>query len=264
MVTAVCRDPARQWQAPGVSWAIGHYDDPSSLLAAFAGVDVLVMVSSDGEAHRVLAHHYNVVEAASASGVSRLVGLSSLDADLASPFCYAVTNGLTEARANDLGMSAAFARASIFTEFLGQWLLVAADRGELRLPFGDGRISLVSRADVAACLAALALGTRTGPVAVTGPTAVGLDDLAALAAVAGGAPVAPVKLSPDEFRAELIAEGLDAWWSYAYASMFESVRQDRWAEVADGVLALTGCQPATAAEVVTGLAAAATGGAALS
>jgi NAD(P)H dehydrogenase (quinone) len=82
--------------------------------------------------------------------------------------------------------------------------------------------------------------------------------------VAGGAPVAPVKLSPDEFRAELIAEGLDAWWSYAYASMFESVRQDRWAEAADGVLALTGCQPATAAEVVTGLAAAATGGAALS
>ncbi|MEV0952616.1 hypothetical protein [Promicromonospora sp. NPDC050249] len=44
------------------------YDDAGSLLAALRGVDVLVFVSGDGEAARMLVQHENVVRAASACG----------------------------------------------------------------------------------------------------------------------------------------------------------------------------------------------------
>ncbi len=75
------------------------------------------MVSSDGESALVLAHHQNLIEAAVGAGVSHVVALSSLDADLRSPFCYAVTNALTEQMLRDAGVGFSIARASIFTEF---------------------------------------------------------------------------------------------------------------------------------------------------
>jgi NAD(P)H dehydrogenase (quinone) len=41
----------------------------------------------------MLVQHENVVRAASACGVGLVVYLSGVDADVASPFCYAFTNG---------------------------------------------------------------------------------------------------------------------------------------------------------------------------
>ena len=43
---------------------------------------------------------------------------------------------------------------------------------------------------------------------------------------------------------ELSAAGEDPWWTYAFATMFASIRQQRWAAVSDDVAALTGRAPA--------------------
>ena len=55
-----------------------------------------MFVGSDGHADRVLAHHRNILAAARAAGVSRIVLLSSQDADQDSPFCYAPVHPDTE------------------------------------------------------------------------------------------------------------------------------------------------------------------------
>src|SRR3954454_20528733 len=123
---------------------------------------------------------WNVVRGAAASGVGHVVALSRLDADPRSPFCYAFTYARTETTLRASGCAYSIARTSLFAEFFLRWLRPARTTGQIRVPAGDDRISLVSQADVARCLAALALGDPTGGHhVVTGPEALGLEEVAA-------------------------------------------------------------------------------------
>lgn len=177
--------PAEQ-RPPGVSACAADYADPDALGTALRGTDALVFISSDGPVEQVMVHHRNVIRAASANGVAHIVALSGLDADPSSPFCYAVSYGHTERLLAESGCPVSIARASIYSEFFAGFLVRSRASGQLRLPAADGRVSLVSRADVARCLAALALAPASGRHHdVTGPESLDLTAIGALAAHAG-------------------------------------------------------------------------------
>jgi NAD(P)H dehydrogenase (quinone) len=237
----------RAWdesEMPRISVAVAEYGDRAALRTALRDVDTLVFISSDGHATQVLLHHQNVIAAAADNGVAHVVALSSVDADIDSPFCYAVVNGATEKLLDDSGCQVSIARASIYSEFFMRWLTPARISGEIRLPAGDGRISLVSRTDVGRCLAALAVAPPTGRYHdITGPEA---PDLPAIAAITGdefGRHVRYSEVTPAEHCKEMAEAGEEPWWAYAFSSMFESVRQGRWASVTDEVARLTGRGP---------------------
>jgi NAD(P)H dehydrogenase (quinone) len=251
-LVAVTRRDTNPATAPQVRSATADYDDMAALRAALRDVETLVFVSSDGEAAKVLVHHGNVIQAAVESGVAHIVALSGLDADLASPFCYAVTYAYTEQLLAKSGSAVSIARASIYTEFfMTTWMIQARHTGQLRLPAADGRISLVSRSDVARSLGALAIAAPTGTHHnITGPEALDLAELSALAEQEWKTSIEYVELPPAEYRAEIARAGEDAWWEYAYSTMFDSIREQRWTAVTDDVLRLTGCPAITVRDVL--------------
>ena len=235
--------PSGQWPER-VSARAADYADPQALGAALRGADTLVFVSSDGPVAEVMVHHRNVIRAARDSGVAHIVALSGLDADLSSPFCYAVSYGYTEQLLAESGCPVSIARASIYTEFFLGFLVRSRASGQLRLPAADGRISLVSRADVARCLAALAVAPASGRYHdITGPQSLDLAKIAALATREWGTPLEYARITPSEHCAEMAIAGEDPWWMYAYSTMFASIREQRWAAVSDEVDRLTGCSP---------------------
>ncbi|MER5432337.1 NAD(P)H-binding protein [Streptomyces sp. NPDC002588] len=237
---------------PQVKVAVADYSDPPALRAALKGVDTLVFVSSDGPDARMLLHHRNVVAAVTAERVSHVAALSSVDADTASPFCYAVANRLTEDLLLASGVPCSFARAALYIEFFQDWLTKARATGLLRLPAADGRVSLVARDDVARALAALAVGEPTGRHHdITGPESADLAGIASVAAEAWQTPVAYVDIPPDTYCAETAATGLDPWWLYAFSSMFASVREQRWDRVCDDYTRLTGRLPLALRDVLS-------------
>ena len=251
-VVAVSRRPAAG-TAPEqrVAEALADYADLPALRTAFRGVDTLVFISSDGETVHVLRHHQNVIQAATDSGVGHIVALSALDADTGSPFCYGMSYGYTEQMLYDSGCAVSIARASIYTEFFLQLLTLARSGNEVRLPAADGRISLVSRADVGRCLAALAVGAPTGQHHdITGPEAPSLATIAAVAGRQWGTPLSYADVTPADFQIELARGGEEAWWCYAYSTMFDSVREQRWASVSGEVLRLTGRPPVPVRDVL--------------
>ena len=251
MVAVSRRPAARAGPSSRLAAAVADYADPPALRAALRGVDTLVFVSSDGEAVHVLRHHQNVIQAAADSGVRHIVALSGLDADLGSPFCYGMTYGYTEQMLHDSGCAVSIARASIFTEFFLQLLTLAGTSNEIRLPAADGRISLVSRADVGRCLAALAVGAPAGQHHdITGPEAPGLATIAALAGRQWGTPVSYTDVAPADFQIEMARGGLEPWWCYAFSTMFDSIREQRWTSVSGEVLRLTGGPPASVRDVL--------------
>ena len=235
--------PSGRWPA-GVSGRAADYADPEALSTALRGTDTLVFVSSDGPVAQVMVHHHNVIRAARASGVAHIVALSGLDADPCSPFCYAVSYGYTERLLAESGCAVSIARASIYSEFFLEFLARARASGQLRLPAADGRISLVSRSDVARCLAALALAPAKGRHHdITGSQSLGLDAIAAAGTREWGTPLTYVNITPGEHCAEMTAAGEDPWWVYAYSTMFASIRGQRWAAVSGEVQRLTGRPP---------------------
>ncbi|MFD4637581.1 NAD(P)H-binding protein [Lentzea sp. NPDC058436] len=88
-VVAAVRDLSR---APeGVEVRHGDYDDPASLLAAFAGADKVLLISSpELDAAKRVTHHRNAIAAAREAGVGAIVYTSFLGADT-------TATGLTEA-----------------------------------------------------------------------------------------------------------------------------------------------------------------------
>ncbi|GAA4711461.1 NAD(P)H dehydrogenase (quinone) [Promicromonospora umidemergens] len=257
-VLALARRPDAVQAAVGpAAWGAGvvpvraDYDDGPSLASALRGVDVLVFVSSDGDAARMMVHHHNVVRAAVGAGVGHVVYLSGVDADPGSPFCYAFTNGYTEGLLRRSGCGFSFARASLFTEFFAAFLRPALVSGALRVPGGEGRVALVSRSDVGRCLAALALLPPSGRHHdLTGPATLTFDGVAGVLSEVAGIPVSYTDIPPEVQVEELARAGEDPWWTYAYSTMFASVRQDRWSTVSDEVLRLTGRAPVSVADAV--------------
>lgn len=251
-VVALSRRELSSVRLPHVGVRVADYGDPASLRAALRGVDTLVFVSSDGETAKVLLHHQNVIGAAVDSGVAHIVALSGLDADVTSPFCYAVTYGHTERLLYDSGCSVSIARASIFTEFFMRWLTEARSSGQIRLPAADARVSLVSRTDVGRCLAALAVAPPTGRHHdLTGPESLDLAAIAALVRQVWDTPIEYVDITPAEYSVEMARAGESSWWMYAFSTMFDSVRQQRWASVSEEVSRLTGRLPTSLTSVLT-------------
>jgi NAD(P)H dehydrogenase (quinone) len=167
--------------------------------AAPHSAGTLVFVSSDGPVAEVMVHYRNVIRAAGDSGVARSVALSRLDADPSSPSCHAVSYGYTEQLAAEGGRPVSIARASIYSEFFPGLLARSRTSGQLRLPAADGRILLVCRADVARCLAPLAVAPASGHHHdIAGPESPDLATIAASAARQWGTPLEYAGITPSE------------------------------------------------------------------
>jgi NAD(P)H dehydrogenase (quinone) len=236
-VVGLARRPEAATAADEVRRA--DYDDPASLRDAFAGLDTLVFISSDGVVETMSRHHDHVVAAAIDAGVPHVVYTSIVDIEPDSRFYYSPGHQDTEARLLASGIRCCFARTSIFADFFAEtWLQTDA----LAVNAGDGGMSLVTRDDTAAALAAAALDGLDGVVDVTGPDALTGAEIAVIA----GVEYQP--LDDDEYRRRLTAEGNPTWLVQAFSSMFRSVVEGRFARVSDDVPRLTGRPQRTFAE----------------
>lgn len=223
------------------------YDDAASLRRAFAGLDTLVFISSDGVVETMGRHHEHVVAAAIDAGLPHVVYTSIVDIAPDSRFYYSAGHQDTEAWLRASGIPCCFARTSIFADFFVEtWLEPARATGTLAVNAGAGEMSLVTRDDTAAALAAVAADRVEGVIDVTGPEAL----TAAQISSSGG--VAYEALDDEEYRRRLTADGNPGWLVNAFSSMFRSVVEGRFAVVSDDVARLTGRPPRTFAEFVRG------------
>src|SRR5690606_5203685 len=121
--------------------------------------------------------------------------------------------------------------------------------GVLRHNRGDGRCAYVAREDCARSLAAVLSGSGHDDTTyeLTGPDALGANDLGALYAKVGDAAVEVVSLDDDEFLRELQAgSGDDGHVHYGVAltvSLGRAIREGRYGEVTSTVRDLTGRAP---------------------
>lgn len=246
-VVAVARTTAKVADLAdrGVVVREGDYARPETLGAALAGVEVLVLVSGSEVGQRV-EQHRNVVDAARAAGVARVVYTSAPHATT-SALVLAPEHKATEELLAASGLAVTVLRNGWYTENYVADVQRAAGTGEIVASVGDGRVASASRADYAEAAAVVALAAQQDATAhagavyeLSGDVAWTYDDLAAAAAQVLGRDVAYRGLTADEHRAVLVAAGLDEGTAGFVVALDGNIRGGLLAETSGDLARLVG------------------------
>jgi NAD(P)H dehydrogenase (quinone) len=202
---ALVRSPEK---AADLSVAVRAFDYAAVDAAALAGVDVLVLISSNDLMDRV-GQHKAVIAAAKAAGVGRIVYTSLLRGG-ASPMLLAQDHGPTEAALADSGIAHTVLRNGWYTENYTGALGAAVAHGAIIGAAGEGRVSSAARKDYAEAIAVVALDAgHAGKVyELAGDAAHTGADLAAAVAQAAGKPVVYANMPEADYAAALEGFGL--------------------------------------------------------
>ncbi|MFN4212128.1 MAG: NmrA family NAD(P)-binding protein, partial [Devosia sp.] len=176
--------------------------------AAFAGVDRVLIISTDGIGKRV-AQQTAAVTAAKAAGVKHIVYTSAPAARPNADAGLGVEHFWTEVAIANSGLDFTILRDHMYAENnLADAAHVVAS-GQLFGLIGDRGTAYVTRAD-AARTAAGALLTAEGKSIddVTGPAAITNVERAALYSKITGKPVTSIALPPADLKAGMVAAGL--------------------------------------------------------
>lgn len=220
-IVAVVRNPAKaaDLSAQWLTIRAANYTDLAALQNAFAGVEKLLLISSNEIGQRA-AQHRNVITAAKRAGVKLLVYTSLLRAD-ASPLNLAPEHLETEQAIKASGLPFIILRNGWYTENYTVSVGPAVKTGAFIGSAGDGRISSAPRIDyAAAAVAALTGAAKAGQTyELAGDTAYPLSDLAAEISRQTGKSIPYHNLPEAEYSAILskiglpppLANGLASW-----------------------------------------------------
>lgn len=148
---ALARSPEK---AADLGVEVRGFDYTAPDAAALAGVDVLVLISSNDFTDRA-GQHANVIAAAKAAGVGRLIYTSILKG-AASPMLLAQDHIATEAAVRASGLTWTLLRNGWYLENLTGSLAAALAQGAVTGAAGDGLFSAAARADYAEAIAVTA------------------------------------------------------------------------------------------------------------
>lgn len=206
---ALARNPARAADLP-VPVRAFDYSAPATLAPALDGVDTLLLISSSEVGQRV-AQHENVIAAARAAGVGRLVYTSLLHADT-SAISLAAEHLATETAIRAAGLPFTILRNGWYAENYAGSIAGALATGTVAGSAGQGRISAAARADYAA--AAAVVLTSTGHDGQThelaADTSFTLADLAAEIARQTGRAISYADMPVPAYAQVLASTGLPA------------------------------------------------------
>lgn len=209
-LVAGTREPAKlaDLAAKGVDVRKVDFDDAGSLAAAFAGIDRLLLVSTDGIGKRV-AQQRAAIAAAKAAGVKHIVYTS---APAARPNADAGLGGehfWTEVALAESGIDFTILRNHMYAENNLADAKHVVTSGQLYGLVGDRGTAYVTRADAARTAAGALLTAEGNSIEdVSGPAAVTNAERAALYGKLTGKPVTAIPVTAPELKAGMLGAGI--------------------------------------------------------
>ena len=235
----IVRDEARAPRLRLSEVRVAEYRDADDAVRALDGVDVLFMVSASESADR-LEEHRTFVSAAEAAGVEHVVYTSFFAAAPDSVFTLGRDHWATEGFLREAGFATTFLRDNLYTDFLP---FLAGEDGVIRGPAGEGRLSSVTRDDVAA----MAFAAVTNPDAhagavydLTGPEALSLAEAARIVSEVTGRELRYEEETLDDAYASRAHYGAPDWQVEAWVSTYTAIASGELAPVSDDIPRILG------------------------
>jgi NAD(P)H dehydrogenase (quinone) len=248
------RDPTRAPDVPNAEVVTADYGDPESLDRVLAPGDRVFMVSIHDGPERRLALHRGLVEAAARRRVAQVVYLSFVGAAPDATFLHGRSHGQTERMLAGAGVPFTAIRNSMYADEIPGWFDA---QGVIRVPGGGGRMSFSYRPELArAIAAALTTPGHEGNVYdVTTPQSVSMSELARIATAVTGDVYRYQPYDDQHWLDGWRSSGRPEWAIEAGITSYAALREGEFDIVGDGYRALTGAEPLTIAELISGMAA---------
>ena len=243
----LARTPAKAPQLPGCVVAPFSYADRAASTAALRGARTLFMVSAS-ESETRLDEHRAFIDAAADAGVEHVVYTSFFGASPDSTFTLARDHFATEEHLKASGMAWTFLRDNFYMDVMPMFV---GDDGVLRGPAGDGRVSIVSRADVAAVASSVLLAPDAHQGAIydlTGPEALSAAEIADAIALASGTAVTFHDETLEEAYESRVKWGAPPWQNDAWVSTYTAIASGELSRVSVDVERVTGRTPVSFAQ----------------
>ncbi len=252
-VIAASRNPSKlvDLAAQGVETRSADFDDEAGLVEAFAGVQRVLIVSTDDLATpgRRLAQHRHAVAAATKAGVEHIAYTSMPNPDK-SLVSFAPDHLGTEDGIKASGTPYTIVRNSWYHDNYLVSMPHNLQTGQWFTAMGTGRISNISRDDcgraAAAVLARPPAGNTT--LTLTGPESLTAEEIAERVSQAAGKPLQVVHVSDEQLAGGLAAAGLPDFVVKMLVSTETNVRAGNFDLVTRDFEQLTGQEPQSLAD----------------
>ena len=245
-VVATTRDPQKiaDLASRGVDVRRADFEDAASLDAAFRGVDRALLVSTDAldRPGRRLEQHLAAIAALARAKVKHVLYTSIVNPVPGAASFVAEDHRKTEEALARSGVGYTALRNNLYVDLSVPGYAGAIASGRLVSARGSGRASLLSREDCARAAAAALAGPFEGTRAldITGPEALGGEDIAAILASLSGKPVTYVPVTPEAMVTGMVEHGVPRAVAELFVTFDVAIARGELAVVSPAFEELTG------------------------
>ncbi len=251
-IIAASRDPNKltDLAAGGFETRVADFDDEAGLVKAFAGVDRVLIISTDELATpgKRLSQHRNAVSAAAKAGVKHVIYTSMPNPDK-SLVTFAPDHLGTEEAIKASGVPYTILRNSWYHDNYLMGMPHNLQVGKWYTSAGTGKITTLSRDDCARAAAAALANPPAGSttLTLTGPESLTATEIAARASAAAGKPLEVVDVTDEQLTHGLTGAGLPPFVVNMLVSADANIRAGNFEQLTSDYETLTGHKPQTLA-----------------
>lgn len=243
-------------RARGVQVRQGDFENPASLDSAFAGVDRLLLVSSQGDNDTRIRQHLTAVSAAERAGVSFIAYTSVVKAD-SSSLMLAPVHKATEEAIRKTGIPFSFLRNNWYMENEFETIQAILAGAPLTTSAASGKVGWAAREDYAQAAAAVLAGSgHDNTVYELSGTPITHEDLAAIIGEAVGREVSVNHVDDAAYAAIMTAAGVPEPVVPFLVSIQSAIREGALDVTSNDLPALLGRPQTPLRDVIRGMASA--------
>jgi uncharacterized protein YbjT (DUF2867 family) len=241
-VRAGVRDPdkARKQFGTEITFAKFDFEDAQSFDGVLEGIEEVFLLPPLMPNQVEVASAF--VDAAKRAGVRHIVKLSVIGVDTES-FTFGKWHAAGERHTRESGLAFTFLRPNSFMQnFINHF---PPRDGVIYLPWGNGKASFVDTRDIAAVAAeVLTARDHEGKTyTLTGPAALGIEEVAKILSEAAGREIRYVDVPESAARDGMLQAGLPQWQVDAVMELHAINKKNRWSTVTSDIEKVTAKPP---------------------
>ncbi len=247
-IVAASRDTSKlaDLAAKGVETRKADFTDEAGLAAAFAGIDRVLIISTDDLATpgNRLKQHKTAVAAATKAGVKHILYTSMPNPDK-SLVSFAPDHLGTEEAIKATGIAYTILRNAWYDDNYLMSMPHNLETGTWYTAYGAGKVSNISRDDCARAAAAALANPPAGSatLTLTGSESLNAEEIAALVSKASGKPLNVVHVTDEQLAGGLASAGLPDFLVKMLVSADANIRAGNFDLVTSDFEKLTGSKP---------------------